>query len=117
MSRRLTGNQPLLLLASLSLLELALIVIVMAIYMKGERSFPVFLSSKPGVVFLAAVGLLVAAGAVTIYVYLINARVLARSFGSIAIINVLAVTLLLVTLEITLRAYSVSSSAGDVLTE
>jgi len=115
MSRRLTGNQPLLLLASLSLLELALIVIVMAIYMKGERSFPVFLSSKPGVVFLAAVGLLVAAGAVTIYVYLINARVLARSFGSIAIINVLAVTLLLVTLEITLRAYSVSSSAGDIL--
>jgi hypothetical protein len=111
----LKGGNPLVLFAALILLELASIVIVMAIYMKGERSFPVFLSSNPGLVFLAAVGLLVAAGAVIIYEYLTHARVLARSFGSIVMINLVAVTLPLVTLEITVRTFSVSSSAGDVI--
>jgi hypothetical protein len=111
----LKGEKPLVLLAALILLELASILIVMAIYMKGERSFPVFLSSNPGLVFLAAVGLLVAAGAVIIYEYLTHARVLARSFGSIVMINLVAVTLPVVTLEITLRTFSVSSSAGDVI--
>ena len=88
---------------------------VMAIYMKGERSFSTFLSSKPGIVFLFAIGLLLLAGAVITYQYLATARSLIRHFRSIAMINLVTVALLLLTREVSLRANSVSSHEGEVL--
>src|SRR4026208_2205548 len=115
MAPKLTAKSPLLVLLCLFLFELALILMVVAIYMKGERSFSTFLSSKPGVVFLLSIGLLLMAGAVITYQYLATARVLSRYFPSIAIINLVTIALLFLTLEVGLRANSISSHQGEVL--
>ena len=64
----------LLLLASLFLLELSIAVVPMAIYMKGDRPFTLFLSSKPGTVFLLAVATILVAGAVILHQFLASKR-------------------------------------------
>jgi hypothetical protein len=112
---KLTAKTTLLLLACLFLFEVALILMVMAIYMKAERSFPTFLASKPGIVFLLAIGLLLLAGAVITYRYLASARLHISHFRSIVMINLVITALLLLTVEITLRVNSVSSQEGEVL--
>ena len=112
---KVTAKTTLLLLACLFLFELALILMVMAIYMKAERSFPTFLASKPGIVFLLAIGLLLLAGAIITYQYLATPQLHMRHLRSIVIINLVTTALLLLTVEITLRAKSVSSQEGEVL--
>ena len=112
---KVAAKTTLLLLACLFLFELALILMVMAIYMKAERSFPTFLASKPGIVFLLAIGLLLLAGAIITYQYLATPQLHMRHLRSIVIINLVTTALLLLTVEITLRAKSVSSQEGEVL--
>jgi hypothetical protein len=103
----------LLLLASLFLLELSIAVMPMVIYMKGDRPFAVFLSSNPGVVFLAAIAVSLLAGAVIIDQYLASARTPSRHFSSIVMVNFVTVILVMSTVEITLRATSGNSSKGE----
>jgi hypothetical protein len=103
----------LLLLASLFLLELSIVVMPMAMYMKGDRPFMVFLSSNPGVVFLVAIAVSLLAGAVIIDQYLASTRAPSRHFSSIVMMNLVTVILVMSTVEITLRATSGSSSEGE----
>ena len=105
----------LLLLLALFLSELALLVLVMAIYMKGERPFSPFLSSKPGVTFLVAIGVLLGAGVVITRHYFASAGTLTRHFRRAALISFLTVTLLLLIVEITLRTKTISSQENQIL--
>ena len=87
----------------------------MAIYMKGERPFFTFLSSKPGVTFLVAIGVLLGAGVVITRHYFASAGTLTRHFRRVALISLLTVTLLLLIVEITLRTNTISSQENEVL--
>ena len=105
----------LLLLTSLFLLELSIAVVPMAIYMKGERPFAVFLPSKPGIVFLLAVVAIVVAGAVIVHQFLAHKRSPSGHFPMIVTMNVVTVILIVVTGEIALRAVSRNSVEGETV--
>jgi hypothetical protein len=105
----------LLLLASLFLCELSITVMPMAIYMKGDRPFQVFYSSKPGAVFLVAIAVLLIAGAVITHQYLTSTRSPSNHFSLIVRMNLLTVTLVLITAEIAIRTISRSSKEGESL--
>lgn len=62
-----TPKNDLILLASLFLGELSVVVMSMAMYMKGDRSFEMFLSSNPGMMFVLATSVFLMAGAANIY--------------------------------------------------
>jgi len=115
MPTSLRHPKTLLLLFALFLSELALIVLVIAIYIKGERPFFIFLSSKPGVIFLVAIGVLLGAGVVITRQYLASARTLTHHFCRVAVISLLTVTLFLLIVEITLRANAISSQENEIL--
>src|SRR6476620_7553472 len=89
-----------LLLASLFLLELAIAVVPMAIYMKGHRPFGVFFSSRLGAVFLLAVAGIAAAGAVIVKQSLVYRRSRSGHFPMVVTMNLVTVMLILVTGEI-----------------
>src|SRR5262245_23368615 len=108
-------TKDLLLLAALFLEELSITVMAMAIYMKGDRPFAVFLSSKPGAVFLATVAFSLIAGAIIIHQYLASSRSLSSHFSWIVIMNLVIVMLLLITAEIAIRLSSHSSEEGERL--
>ena len=105
----------LLLLASLFLFEVSMAVIPMALYMKGDRSFAVFLPSKPGMVLCLALGTLVITGAVIINQCLLNKRLLSRHVSLIVAMNLVTVIGMIVTAEIAIRAASHSSVEGETV--
>jgi hypothetical protein len=108
-------NKHLLLLASLFLWELSITVMLMAIYMKGDRPFAVFLSSNPGVVFLVTIAVSLIAGAVIIHQYLASKRSPSSRFSLIVMMNLVTVIVVLMTGEITIQKKSVSSIEGETL--
>src|SRR6478736_4716947 len=102
-----------LLLASLFLLELSIAVVPMAIYMKGDRPFAVFFSSRPGAVFLLAVAGIAAAGAVIVQQFLAHRRSRSGHFPMVVAMNLVTLMLILVSGEIAIRAASRSSPEGE----
>jgi len=107
----------LLLLASLFVWELSIACMPMAIYMKGDKPFAVFLSSKPGMVFLLAIAAFLIAGAVLIHQYLASRRSSSRHFRLIVMMNLITVILIAVTGEIAIRAGSSNSHDGEKIGE
>ena len=103
------------LLAALIFFEVSVAVIPMAIYMKGDRSFAAFLPSKPGIVFLLAIGTLVIAGVVIIHQYLAHKRSSSSQFSLLVTMNLVTVILMIVTGEIVIRAASRSSVEGETV--
>src|SRR6476659_3031427 len=110
-----THRKTLLLLFALFLSEFALIVLGMAIHMKGERPFFTFLSSKPGLMFLVAIGVLLGSGVVVTHHYFANARTRTHHFRRLAVISLLTVALFLFIVEITLRVNTINSQENEVL--
>jgi len=108
-------HNDLLLLASLFLLELSIAVIPMALYMKGDRSFAVFLSSNPGMVFCLALVTLVIMGAVIINQYLLHKRLLSRHFSLIVTMNLVTLIAMIVIAEIAIRVASRTSVQGETV--
>lgn len=103
------------LLASLFLLELSIAIMAMAMYMKGERPFAIFLSSRPGVLFVLAVPVLLVAGAVIIWQYLGRKRSPSNHFRLIVALNLVTVILIVITGEIAVWIWSRSSLEGETL--
>jgi hypothetical protein len=103
----------LLLPASLFVWELSIAGMLMAMYMKGDRPFAVFLSSNPGMVFLLAIAAFIIAGAVIIHQYLASKRSSSRHFRLIVMMNLVTVILILVTGEIAIRVASRDSREGE----
>ncbi len=108
-------QKDLLLLAALFIVELSLTVMAMAMYMKGERPFAVFLSSNPGGVFLLAIPVLLITGAVIVWQYLASTRARSRHFRLIVMMNLVTVLLILITGEIAMRIVTRSSPMGEEL--
>lgn len=92
-----------LLFVSLFLFEASLLVIFLALEVKGETHIDLFLSTRPGLAFLCAgMGFLVA-GAVLIYLYLASRRSPSRNFRLIVGMNLVTVLLILVVGEMVVR--------------
>jgi hypothetical protein len=115
MSTNLGSGKAVLCLSTFFLSELALMVLVMAIHMKGDRPFLTFLSSKPGVGFLVAIGLLLVSGVVVTRLSFASAGLRIHYLGRFALISLLIVTLFLLIVEISLRAISISSQEKEIL--
>jgi hypothetical protein len=103
------------LLASLFLLELSLLIIAMAMYIKGDRPFAIFLPSKPGIVFSLAIPLLLVAGSTIIRQYLASIPTELRHFRLVVTMNLLTVILIVITGEIALRTWSGRSREGETV--
>lgn len=108
-------KRDLLLLASLFLLELSMTAVPMTMYMKGDRPFAVFLSSKPGVVFLLAIAALVVASTVIVRQFLASKRSPSSPFALVVTMNLVTVILMVAIGEIALRVASHSSIEGEVV--
>lgn len=115
MTTKPTHRNTVLLVCALLIFVSALAVLGMAIHMKGERSFLTFLSSRPGVLFLVAIG--AALGSVALIVYLLSsrARIPAHQFARTALISVITMALLFSIFEIALRASSINLKDREVL--
>ncbi len=100
------SKRDLLLLALLFLLEIALVVMLKAVHMKGERVIEVFVLSSTGLVFLCAGIVVLLAGAVIIRLYLAHRPSPSRSFHLIVAMNLVTLLLILVTAEMAVRAGS-----------
>src|SRR5688572_20241269 len=109
------SHNTLLLLASLFLAELSIMAIAMAIHLKGERPFGVFLSSKPGLVFLLAIAVLLVAGAFIICQYWTSKRSQSSHFRLIVTMNLITVILIFITVEISPRLISHSVTEGEAV--
>jgi hypothetical protein len=105
----------LLLLASLLFLELSIGVITMMLHMKGERPFAVFLSSKPGLLFLIMIGVFSIAGTVIICQYVAHKRSQSSHFRLVVAMNIVTLVLILITAEMVTRILSRSSIEGETL--
>ena len=114
-SSRVRKENSLLLLIYLFTCELCIAVMSAAIYMKGDRPFAVFLSSRPGIVFLLAVVAIVVAGAVIVHQFLAHKRSRSGHFPMIVTMNLVTVMLIVVTGEIALRAVSRRSVEGETV--
>ena len=104
-------------LASLFLGELSIMAIVMAIHMKGERPFAVFLSSKSGIVFLLAIVVSLIAVAFIICQYLASKRSQLSHFRLIVTMNLITMILILITVEVSLRLISHSVKEGEAIND
>ena len=111
----LRKKNDLFLLCSLFLWEFSIAVILMATYMKGERLFVSFISSKPGIVFLLAVVAFLITGTIITGQYLADKRSPSRQFRLLVTMNLVTVLLMLATGEIATRILSRSSIEGDTL--
>jgi hypothetical protein len=100
------------LLGALYLLEVAALVAHVAFTAKGSRPVPNFLSSPPGVVFLAAVIALMAATAVMVHRYRTRARHDPRRFAFTVMLNLVPVLLLLASGELAVRLLARSTPRG-----
>ena len=101
--------------ASLFLLESSIAVMSAALYMKGERSFEAFLSSRPGLAFLFTVFTFLVSSAGIIHMYLDRKRLQLRHFHLIVTMNLITVLLLLVTSEVAMRLLCRPSPQGETL--
>lgn len=106
-------KKELVLFASLLTLEVSLAIMVIAMYMKGERSFSLFLSSTPGTAFLLAVLACVLSGAVIVHQYVISRSASSRNFRMILTMNLLTVMVVLLIGEIVVRVSSHNFSQGE----
>jgi hypothetical protein len=95
--------------------ELSIMAVAMAIYIKGERPFTVFLPRKPGMAFLCAVAISFIAGWLILRSYQASRSSRSRHFTFVVMTNVLTLLLILITSEITIRAWSRDSIEGEVL--
>lgn len=107
------SKRELLFLTSLVLFESAIVVLVVALHMKGERSFQLFFSSRPGLVFLCAVVVLFMSGTDLVHRYLVHRRSPAGRFRLVAMMNVVSVLLLVTIGEIVVRAGSRDHLDGE----
>jgi hypothetical protein len=103
------------LLCSLFLWEFSIAVILIATYMKGERLFVSFMSSKPGIVFLLAVVAFLITGTIITGQYLAYKRSPSRHFHLLVTMNLVTVLLMVAIGEIATRFLSRSSIEGDTL--
>jgi len=108
------SKRELLLLASLFLFEAAIAVLWMAMYMKGERPFQIFISSRPGMAFLCAGAILLISGVDLARRYLVNKRSPSGRFRLVVMMNLVSVLLIVMTGEIAVRAGSRSHMDGEV---
>jgi len=108
-------RKTLLLLVALLLCQFALIVLGMALHMKGERPFFTFLSSNPGAMFLVAIGVFLGSAVVVARQCVASGRLLSHHFRRAAVISLAIVALLFSIIEMTLRANSLSLQENDVL--
>lgn len=100
------SQRDLFLLGFLFLLETSVVAVLTALHVKGERTFDLFLSTRPGLVFLcAAVGCLLAAAGIT-NIYLAHRHSPSRYFRLIVAMNLVTVLLMLITGEVAVRASS-----------
>ena len=109
------STRDLVLFASLFLLESSIAVMSAALYMKGERSFEAFLSSRPGLAFLFTVFIFLVSSAGIIHMYLARKRLQLRHFHLIVTMNLITVLLLLVTSEVAMRLLCRPSPQGETL--
>ncbi|GKS64581.1 hypothetical protein YTPLAS72_18850 [Nitrospira sp.] len=107
------SKRELLFYTSLVLFESAIAVLVVAQHMKGERSFQVFFSSRPGLVFLCAVVVLFMSGTDLVHRYLVHTRSPTGRFRLVAMMNVVSVLLLVTIGEIVVRAGSRDHLDGE----
>jgi hypothetical protein len=108
-------NRDLFLLITLFLAELSGAAILIALHMKGDRLFSVFLSSRPGVVFVCAGLTVFFSGVVIARRYLENRKVPSRQFQLIVTMNLVTVLLMLLMGEVTVRVLARPSLEGEVL--
>jgi hypothetical protein len=101
--------------ASLSILELSLAVMGMAVYLKGQRSFAIFLAQHSGWAFIGAFCTFVFSSAAIVhrYHYVANWRSWSRDFHKLVAMNLVVVVLVLVTAEIAVRVGSRISPQGE----
>jgi len=102
------------LLASLFIFESSLAIMAIAIHMKGERAFRVFLFSRPGLVFLYAIIAFLITGAVIINRYLAHKRSPSRRFPLVVIMNLVTILFVVIMGEIIVRAGSRNTVQGEV---
>lgn len=107
------SKRELLLLASLFLFESAIAVIMMALHMKGERTFQVFLSSRPGLAFVCAVVVFLMSGTDLVHRYLVNKRSPSGRFRLVVMMNLVSVLLIVITGEMAVRVGSRDHLDGE----
>ena len=105
----------LLLLGSLFLLELSIVLGAITIYAKGERPFSVFLSSRPGLVFLFATIAALLCIAILVRECVASKVSSLHKFTLIVAMNLVTVVLILFTGELAIRILSQSSIEGETL--
>jgi hypothetical protein len=103
------------LVASLFFLEVSVLIIATAMYMKGDRPFAIFFSSKPGIVFIIAAAVVLLAGTAGIRQYLASTPTQLKHFHLVVTMNLITVLLVVITGEIAIRAWSRSSLEGETL--
>jgi hypothetical protein len=97
------SKRNLLLLVSLFFLEASITAMWIALHMKGEKPFQVFLSNRPGLAFLCAIVAFFVSATFVINQYLANRRSPSRHFRLIVTMNLITVVLLVATGELALR--------------
>lgn len=113
-ARARSQKQEMRLLTALFILELSLAVAAIALYMKGARSFLVFLSSRAGMAFILAIPALVLSGAVIVRRYLVTKRSPSSPFRLIVAMNLISVLLILSIGEIAVRAGTEGDETAEV---
>jgi hypothetical protein len=93
-------------LALLFLLEASLVVLVLALHIKGDRSLGVFISRPAGLIFLCASIVILGAGGCILHLYREHRRSPLRYFRLIVAMNLITVLLIFVIGEIAVRAGS-----------
>lgn len=84
-------------------------------YMRAERPFAEFLSSRPGLAFLSGAAVFLVSGTVIIRQYLANKRSPSRHFHLIVTMNLVTILLMLITGELTMRLLSRDHVQGETL--
>ncbi len=107
-------KQEMLLLTSLFILELALAVMAIALYVKGARPFAVFLSSIPGKALVIAIPVCLLTGVLIVLQYVASRRASSRHFWLVVGLNLMTVILGLFVGEVSVRFGVHSSSEGEV---
>lgn len=93
-------------LALLFILEASLVALVLALRVRGDESLGFFISSPPGLIFLGASVVILAAGRCILHIYRAHRRSPSRYFRLIVAMNLVTLLLILVTGEMAVRAGS-----------
>ena len=104
----------LLLLTCLFISELCIAVMSVAIYVKGDRPFTLFLSDRSGIVFLMAGVAFCPAAAVILSQYKASLRLRSRHFRLVVMMHLVMVVFILTTAEIAVRAGTNSITEGEI---